>query len=130
MIASTLVSLVSMRLKLVEKNSELLYLSLGFYRHFFMIFVNNFLSSLFLIMNLAFRKKDLHPTLHRIKLRANLRFNPALLMASLNMSTGVFCVGVKENEILIHAIDPSYFKKCDFQKICLNLRNINDDNLI
>jgi|GEM_PF-1479218 len=133
-IASALVSLVSMRLKLIEKNSELLYLSLGFYRHFFMIFVNNFLSSLFLIINLAFRKKDLRPTLHRIKLGANLRFNPALLMASFNMSTGLICVGVKENvkenEMLIHAIDPSYFKKCDFQKICLNLRNINDDNLI
>ncbi len=129
-IASGIVSLVSARLKLVEKNSELLYLSLGFYQHFSTIFVKNFLSSLLLIINLAFRKKDLRPTLHRIKLRANLRFNPALLMASFNMSAGLFCVDVKKNEILIHAIDSSYFKKFDLQKICLNLRDINDDNLI
>lgn len=129
-IASGLVALASGRLKLVEKNSELLYLSVGFYRHFCAIFFKNFFSSIFLILNMALRNKELKPSLHRIKLRENLRFNPALLMASFNMSTGVFCVDVKEKEILVHAIDQTYFQKFDLQKICLNLRDINDDNLI
>lgn len=79
---------------------------------------------------MALGKTSPHPTLHRVKLKENRHFNSGLLIASFNMSTGVFCVDSKENEILVHALNSSYFKKFDLQKICLNLRDINDDNII
>lgn len=128
-VASILVSFVSARLKLIEKNSELLYLSTGFYRHFFVTFFKNFLSSLALIIGMACGKSP-NPTLHHIRLKPNSHFNPALLMATFNMSTGLFCVDMKDNELVVHTINSSYFKNFDLQKICLNLRDINDDNLI
>jgi multisubunit Na+/H+ antiporter MnhE subunit len=130
LIASGLVALMSKRLRLVEKNSELLYLSFGFYRHFILIFIGNFFSSLSLIIKMALGKSAPNPTLHKVKLKANHGFNPALLIASFNMSTGNFCVDSRENEILVHALNSGYFKKFDLQKICINLRNINDDNII
>jgi multisubunit Na+/H+ antiporter MnhE subunit len=129
-IASSLVAVASARLKLIEKNSELLYLSFGFYRHFLLSFVKNFISSLTLIVGIALGKNLPNPTLHKIRLKPNSRFNPALLIATINMSSGLFCVDVKDNEITIHALKSSYFKNFDLQKICLNLRNINDDNII
>ncbi|MBU6139965.1 MAG: Na+/H+ antiporter subunit E [Proteobacteria bacterium] len=128
-VSAGLVSLISASLNLVKKDSEILYLSTGFYRHFFLIFVKNFFSSILLIISLSFKKK-IHPTLHRIRLKPNVKFNQALLTATFNMSTGLFCVDVKDNEMLIHAINSSYFKKFDLQKTCMNLRDINDDNLI
>lgn len=129
-IASAIVAFMSGRLKLVEKDSEFLYLSFGFYRHFLTTFINNFFSSLVLIVKIALGNTSPNPTLHKIKLKPNSRFNPGLLMASFNMSTGLFCVDIKDNQILVHALDHRYFKKFDLQKICLTLRDINDDNII
>ncbi len=94
-----------------------------------MTFVKNFFGSIFLIIEMVFGKSP-NPTLHRIRLKPNTRFNQALLMVTFNMTTGLFCVDAKENEMLIHAINSSYFKKFDLQKTCMNLRDINDDNLI
>lgn len=134
LLSAALVSLASARMGLINKKSELLHLSLGFYRHFLIIFIKNFFSSIFLILKLALGGGGTHPTLHKVRLHSNARFNPALLMASFNMSSGLFCIDVKGDEtgdeLVIHAIDPSYFKRINLQKICLNLRNINDDNLI
>lgn len=129
-LASGLVSVASFRLKLIEEKSELLYLSFGFYRHFFKIFMKSFFSAIKLIIDLAISRKPLHPTLHNVKFSPKNKFNPALLMASYNMSTGLFSIGNKDDEILIHAIDEEYFKKFDLQKTCNSLNNVNDDNLI
>lgn len=129
-LASGLVSISSFRLKLIEEKSEVLYLSFGFYRHFSKIFLKNFFSALKLIIDLAISRKSLHPTLHKIKLSEKNKFNPALLMASFNMSTGLFSIGTQDEEILIHAIDEEYFLQFDLQKTCNHLNNVNDDNLV
>lgn len=129
-LASLLVSISSYRIKLVEEKSELLHLSFGFYRHFVKIFLKGFVSSLKLIITLALSRKAPSPLIYSIKLGKESQINPALLMASFNMTTGLFCIGVKEDEILVHAIDEAHFKKFDLQKICKSLKNINDDNLV
>lgn len=130
LIASGFVAIVSFRLKLVEEKSELLYLSLGFYRHFINLFIKSFFSAIALIISLAISRKELNPTIHKIKLTPKDKFNPALLMASFNMSSGLFSIGMKDDEILVHAIDESYFKKFDLNKTRRSLNNANDDNLI
>ena len=130
-VASASVAIASGRLKLIDKDSELLYLSFGFYRHFVFTFFKNFLRSIRLIITLALGKDSPNPTLHKIKLKPNSRFNPGLLIATFNMTTGLFCVDInKDNQISIHALKAEYFKKFDLQKICLNLRDINDDHII
>jgi multisubunit Na+/H+ antiporter MnhE subunit len=129
-LSSGLVSAASFRLKIIESKSELLYLSLGFYRHFVKIFFYNFFSASKLLLKLAFAKKLSVPLIYSVRQDSDDRFNPALLMASFNMTTGLFCIGAKDEEILIHAISEEYFKKFNLQKACKILNNINDDNLV
>ena len=129
-LASGLVSIASFRLKLIEKKSELLYLSLGFYRHFFRVFFTNFFTSIKLIFNLALASQPIKPLLYNVEIDEKNQFNPALLIVSFNMTSGLFCVGVKENEMLVHAIDSRYFARFNLSKTCAALEKANDDNLV
>jgi len=125
-----LVSIISYRLKLINEKSELLYLSLGFYSHYIGLYIKNFLSSLFLILDLAINRKSLHPTIHQVKFRENYNFNPALLIASFNMTAGLFVIAMENNIILVHAVHEDYFYNFDLLHNTLNLENVNDDNLV
>lgn len=128
-VAAGLTTLVSVRLKLVEKKTEMLYLSFGFYRHFLRIFIKSFFSSINLIIDLALRKTEIKPLIYHIKINKN-DCDPALLAATVNMMPGLFTITLEDEEILIHAIDKKYFKNFDLQKIQRSLRNVNDDNLV
>lgn len=128
-ISSALISFICARLRLTQKNSEFLYLSFGFYRHFLSIFFKNFFSSIFLICRLAFTKQPIRPIATTIKLPYN-KSHLALLTASINMMTGISCVKIQNEKITIHAIDKKYLEKLDLQELCHNLQDINDDNLI
>lgn len=129
-LASFLVSVCSYRIKLIEEKSELLHLSFGFYRHFSKIFFANFLGSLKMIIKMSLSRELAQPLIYNVKLDPESRINPALLMASFNMTAGLFSIGVKENEILVHAIDKQSFEKFNLRKICKSLENVNDDNLV
>ena len=129
-LASSVVSIASYRVNIIEKKSELLYLSFGFYRHFFKFFLSNFFSAVKLVVKLAISNQPLYPRVYVIKLNEENQFNPALLMSSFNMTTGFFCIGMKDNEVFVHAIDEAYFKKFDLQKTYKSLNNVNDDNLV
>jgi hypothetical protein len=128
--SSFIISIVSYRLKLIDEKSELLYLSLGFYRHFLALYFKNFLSSIFLIIDLAVNRKSLHPTLHQVKFRESYNFNPALLISSYNMSTGLFAIAMENGIIIVHTIHEDFFYKFDLLNNTLNLCNINDDNIV
>jgi len=128
--SAAIVSITSFRLKLIEEKSELLYLSIGFYRHFIKIFLGNFLSSIKLIIKLAITSKPLHPILYHVKIDPENKFNYALLIVTCNMSSGLICAGFKEGEVAIHAIEESYFAKLNLRKICHSLEKVNDDNLV
>ncbi len=129
-ISSIIISIISYQLKLINNKSELLYLSLGFYRHFVGIYFKNFFKSMNLILDLAVNRKSLHPTIHRVKFLDNYRFNPALLISSFNMTAGLFTIATEDDEILIHAIHEDYFYDFDLLKNVMNLNNVNDDNLV
>ena len=129
-IASGLVSASSYKLKLIDEKSELLYLSFGFYRHFFKIYCKSFFSAIKLIFELAFREKKIKPIVYLVKFNEQNHFSPALLMASFNMTTGLFSIDFKDNELLIHAINKEYFEKFNLHKTIVALKHTNDDNLI
>jgi hypothetical protein len=79
---------------------------------------------------MAVASKSINPLLCTVKLDQKNKLNPALLMASYNMTTGLFCVGASDGELLIHALDRDYFDKFNLRKIYRSLSNVNDDNLI
>jgi multisubunit Na+/H+ antiporter MnhE subunit len=129
-IAASLISFVSFRLKLLEEKSELLYLSFGFYRHFVKIFLKNFFTEIRLIIDLAFKKQPLHPLVYQIKFMPKSRINMAVLIASFNMSAGLLLIGSKDDELMIHAINEDFLKRFDLQQACAQISKINDDNLV
>jgi multisubunit Na+/H+ antiporter MnhE subunit len=129
-VSSILVAGASYRMKLFDKKSELLYLSLGFYRHFSKIFISNFFSSILLISKMALSKNSVNPLIFNLKFDENNEYNTGLLIASINMTSGLFVIGSKENELLIHVIDENYLKKFNLHKTHRSLTNVNDDNLI
>ena len=129
-LAAGLVSVASYRLKLIEEKSELLYLSFGFYRHFFRIYFGSFFSAIQLVINLAFTNKQIKPVVYSINFNYKDAFNPALLMASFNMTTGLFCIGIKDDNLVIHAIDTEHFKKFNMSKTLAALGKVNDDNIV
>lgn len=130
LLASALVSFLSFRFKLIEKRSELLYLSFGFYRHFLTVFFGNFISSMQIILQLAFPKRSLEPVICTINLSSNNHFNPALLATHCNLTAGLFCITIKKTKIIIHATHITYFEKLNLKKALRSLDNVNDDNII
>ncbi len=128
--ASLMVSIFSYQAKMINKKSQLLFLSLGFYRHFFLIYIKNFIDSIYLIIELATKKKSAHPTIHKIKINRNKKINYDLLMFSLTMTSGLVAVENFNDEITIHAIDEKFFQKLKLEKIYKSLENVNDDDLV
>ena len=127
---SGLISWLSYKTKLITKESELLFLSLGFYRHFTKTYFKNILKSLILLLRLAFDKKTIRPLIYSIEADYKNKFNPTLLITTLSMSTGIFCVKIKDNIFYIHSIEEKYFNELNLFKIKKVLPNINDDNLV
>ncbi len=129
-LASGVVSVFSYKLKLIEEKSELLHLSFGFYRHFFSIYFGNFFSALKLIIRAAFAREPLNPVIYVTEFNHDETFNLGLLTASINMTTGLFCIGMRNEDLLIHAVDSDHFKRFDLLKTISVLREVNDDNLV
>lgn len=130
LLASALVSFASYRLKLIEKKSELLYLSFGFYRHFVAAFLGNFIVSMKIIVKIAFSLRSLEPVIYTIKLNSENNVNPALLATHCNLTAGLFCISIRSSEIIIHAVNAVYFENFNLKKTLKSLDNVNDDNII
>ncbi len=127
---SFLVSGASFKLGLVEKKSELLYLSFGFYRYFFGVFFENFLSSIRLIIDLAINPTEVHPVVLRTTFTNSKNVNLSLLEMTINMTCGLSCVEISDDTLVIHAINRNFIKDFDPRKICKNISAIGDDSLV
>lgn len=79
---------------------------------------------------MAFAKKPPHPIIRNLPIQTEQKFHPALLMVSVNMTTGLLFLELKDDEILIHEIDENFFKSFELKKTCKELAQINDDNLV
>ncbi len=129
-IASGLLSLFSYKIRLIEEKSELLYLSFGFYRNFLKIYFENFFSAITLIIALALRREPFKPVIHVVNFDEKYHLNLALFATTINMTTGLFCIAIRDDEIFIHAAEEDYFTRFDLQKLVKQLRHVNDDNLV
>jgi len=129
-LSSMIVAFSSHQLKLVDKKSELLYLSLGFYKHFVALYFRNFWRSFKVLFVLATFGRSFHPTIRYINLKENYKFNHALLIATINMNCGLFAINLINNKISVHCLKDVYFFNFDLLKYTISLNNVNDDNLI
>ncbi len=128
-IASALISFISYKKNFLKKDGHILCLSAGFYKFFLTIYFKNFLSSIYLLIKVAFDLAQ-SPSLHKIRLKPNNKLSVSLLASAINMTSGIFCIECKENDILIHALNRDYFKNFDLQQTCVKLSQINDDDII
>ncbi len=118
------------KLNLINKNTEFLYLSLGFYRHFIKLYFSNFFKSLGVILKLSLSTKPIRPLVYSVVIEYKDKFNPALMDSTLIMLAGLFCIGMQDETFFIHALDEKYFEVIDFYKIRKILPQVNDDNLV
>lgn len=129
-VSCAVVSVAAIRLGWIDKNSEFLYLSLGFYRHFCRLYGQNFLRSLKMIIYLALGRNPVRPLVYSLPFEYKNKFNPTLFAVTLNLSAGLFCIGIRDQNFLVHALDEKYFEKIDLYKLGKILPEVNDDNLV
>jgi len=130
-IFSFLISLISYRFNLINKKSELLFLSLGFYHHFFKLYFKNFYSSLMLIIKIVSGKKNINPVIYKLLIDDNNKsFNPSSLISTINMNTGLLVIFNENNSLLIHALNEEYINHFNFSANIAKLNNLNDDKLV
>lgn len=118
------------KLNLIRKDSELLYLSLGFYKHFAILYLKNFFSALNLIVDIAINKTTIRPLIYNLAIPHDEKLNYALINATINLSAGLFCIESDEGNFVIHALDEKYYNNFDLFKVQKTLANVNDDNLV
>jgi len=127
--AALLVAILSKRLKLIDKKSEMLYLSFGFYRHFLKLFLQNFFPALRLLFKMAFKEESISPVTRKIR-NDEPNINLSALISTINIMSGLLVIDLKDGEILIHATTEDSLKNLDLRKTQKVLQNINDDNLV
>lgn len=129
--SSIFVSLICYNLKLIEKKSEMLCLSFGFYKHFFTTYLKNFIPSISLLLQLAFKGSKLNHKAYKIVLNSIAkRHSSELLQATINLTTGLFTIKDGKFYIEIYAIDKRFYKNFNLKKTFKILENINDDNIV
>ncbi len=124
------IAYISSTLNLIKKDSELLYLSVGFYKHFIKLYLKNFFSAINLVVDIAINKKTIRPLIYTIKIPHDEHLNYALINATINLSAGLYCLENTEGTFVIHALDEKYFENFDFFRLKKDLSNVNDDSLV
>ncbi len=139
-VSSFAVALISFFIKIYDKKSQFLYLSIGFYRHFLNIYFENFLSSIFLLFKMALFPQKLISGFYNLKL-LNDKFSENdvnllkkieldLLIASINLHCAILALDHNCNKIKIHYLNKNYYKKINLNKIKRSLTTINDCDLV
>lgn len=128
--SAAIISFFSYKIGFINKKSDFLYLDSSFYHRFFKNYFKGFFSSIMLIINMAFNIKKLKPTIRIISLTEEDRFNHSLLLASFNMSMGIFCFRNIDEKFFIHFMDDEYFEKFNIEKTIKLLNKIKEDDSI
>lgn len=129
--SSAFVSLICYNLKLIEKKSEMLYLSFGFYKHFLVTYLKNFIPAISLLFKLAFDSSKFNSQINKISLNTRAKQEASeLLQATINLTSGICVTNVTKTHIAVDAIDKEYYQDFNIKKTFKKLENINDDNIV
>ncbi|MBL6664953.1 MAG: hypothetical protein ISQ34_03825 [Rickettsiales bacterium] len=130
-VASLAISLACFNVKIIDKKSELLYLSLGFYKYFIKLYLSNILKQIIVQIKTLLIPSFIDPQTIKVDLSAiDDQENMALFEASLNLMVGYSILKVESDHILVGAINENYKKNFRPKKIFKDIKNINDDSLV
>ena len=111
--------------KTPEQNQ--LYLSFGFYRHFWQLYWQNYLTSLKMLFKIAFFANKLQPTTQQIAINHNTDF---ALLISFHFLSGVIIDSQDNKSIKISCVDACFLEKKKISFLLRSLQNIDDNQLI
>ncbi|MFT6106632.1 MAG: multisubunit Na+/H+ antiporter MnhE subunit [Rickettsiales bacterium] len=128
--ASLLISLLSWKLKLINKHSKFLFLHVGFYRHFSWLIISSFFGSVLMILKAAFFQSKTNPKIHLLKDEKINSNQLILLITTINLTKNLLFIGFNNNQLTVANFGDSDFGKPDLVKIIENLEKINDNHLV
>ena len=128
---SFLVSHLALRLRLIFKKNDYLFLQLGFYKFIFSKVNNAFYYSIkFAYKILTNKTKDFSPFIDYIYLENDDICETCLLVNVLNMLPGVTCIVVKKKYLVVHSLGFEYFIPSDTFLFNQEISKVYDDSLI
>lgn len=130
-ILALFISFMSYYLKIIHKKSELLYLSLGFYKYFIWVFISNFFGAIILQIRIFFKPELIDLKTFRIVVNKGQDIkNINLFKFVINFMPAYNISEINDNEITITALNEDFSERFLASKIFKDLRNINDDSLV
>jgi len=130
LIASSIVSFVAWRIKIITKYSHFLFLNIGFYRHFLAIIFLSFLASLLTIFRAVIGRNRIDCKIYSIPIKKLNNAELILLISTINLLPGTVFIGLEDQKIIICGLNEQYITKLNLEKICVNLAKINDNKLV
>jgi len=104
-----------------------LYLSLGFYRHFWQLYWQNCLSSLKMIAKIALTPKKLQPITQQLEISQN---QDLTLLVSFHFLSGIIVDNQDNKSIKINCVDACFLQKKKISFLFRSFQNIDDNQLI
>lgn len=128
---SLVISVFCFNLRLINKKSELLYLSWGFYKYFINLYIRNIGKQIILQIKMA-----LIPSIIDSKtIKVHLKFdeekkNSLLFESTVDFMAGYSVIELTSDYIIVGAINSDYASRFSGKSIFKKLKNINDDSLV
>ena len=125
-----IVTFISWKMGSVSKKSRFLFLNFGFFRHFAMVIAKSFFRSVILATKSALSSTHNNPIIYHFPMQRQSDGNLTLLVSTLSFIPGVFCIGVRDNELIIHALNEDCLVNARLDKIYKGIEEINDSRLV
>ena len=129
-ISSITISIISWKLKLIDQNSNFIYLNIGFYKYFVLLILYSFFKTLIMLIEYQLFYNKLQPSIYYISTKELSENNLNLLISTIFFIPGIMYFGVKNKQMMIHCLDKKYFKRKEINKIYSYLTKIDENRLI
>ncbi len=128
---SLIISCFFWKLKFFNKNTNFLFLNIGFYRHFFNLFLRSFFYFIPYLLRVTFNKEEENNHLFQIKFKTALtELELSVFIVSISFVPGISYVDSDDGIITLYALNEKFANKSYLNKIYNSIHQINDDNLI
>lgn len=128
--ASAITSVVSWRMGVINKSTHFIFLHYGFFKHFFILILISFFASIKFTFKTFLKPGEIKPVIYHFPIKKTGDNSIALLIATLAFVPGVLCIGVKNDQLIIHALNQDYLLNAKIAKLYRSIGEINDDRLV
>ena len=130
-VLSLFISHLALRLRLIQKKDDYLFLQLGFYKFIFSKINNAFYYNMkFAYKILTNKTKDFNPLVDYIYLENDDVCETCLLVNTLNMLPGIVCIAIKKGYLVVYSLGYEYFIPSDIFLFNQEILRTYDDGLI